>query len=118
MPAMQSGGAGGTATTVEVTLGEMYVRPSVESVPAGEVTFVARNVGKVEHELMVEPKPLKFDSPGQPTEDAAMGMIEEMGPMAHGRMTLDMMPGEYELFCNVPGHYASGQTVDFTVTSG
>jgi len=34
---------------------------------AGQVTFVARDTGQVEHELMVERTPIKFDSPdGRP----------------------------------------------------
>jgi hypothetical protein len=36
----------------------MWVRPSTNSVPAGKVTFVARNMGHVTHELMVERMPI------------------------------------------------------------
>lgn len=120
--AMMSGGAVGEPSpagtqTVMVTLGDMWVRPSMSTVKAGKVTFVARNVGAAEHELMVEPMPIKFDKPGQPTEDAAIGMIEEMGHMGTGRMTLQLKPGKYELFCNVSGHYAAGQHTVLTVTS-
>ena len=106
--------AAGTRT-VMVTLGEMYVRPSTSTVRAGKVTFIARNVGTAEHELMVERMPIKLDKPGQPNEEAAIGMIEEMGHMGTGRMTLRLKPGKYELFCNVPGHYAAGQTTVLTV---
>ncbi len=42
-------------------------------------------------------------------------MIPDMGPGGSGRMTLNLRPGTYELFCNVPGHYAAGQHVTFTV---
>lgn len=117
MPMMAgSGSTRAEVRTVEVELGEMYVRPSVTTVPAGEVRFVARNVGKLEHELMVERMPIMMDGPGMPTEDAAMGMIEDMAPMHRGQMTLPLKPGEYELFCNVPGHYAAGQRTTFQVT--
>ena len=117
MPMMGgSGSAQAAIRTVEVELGEMYVRPSVTTMPAGEVKFVARNVGKVEHELMVERMPIMMDGPGRPTEDAALGMIEDMAPMHRGQMALRLEPGKYELFCNVPGHYAAGQRTTFTVT--
>ena len=117
MPMMGgSGSAQAAIRTVEVELGEMYVRPSVTTVPAGEVKFVARNVGKVEHELMIERMPITMDGPGKPAEDAAMGMIEDMAPMHRGQMALRLKPGKYELFCNVPGHYAAGQRTTFTVT--
>lgn len=41
-----------------------------------------------------------------------------MGPGGHGRMALKLKPGKYELFCNVPGHYAAGQHASFNVTNG
>ena len=103
---------------VRVTLGEMYVRPSVRSVPAGKVTFVVRNVGKVEHELIVEGMPIRMEAEGMPAHDAGLGMTEHMGPGAKETLTLRMKPGTYELFCNVPGHYAAGQKTKFTVREG
>jgi uncharacterized cupredoxin-like copper-binding protein len=103
--------------TIDVKLGEMWVRPQYSSVAAGKVTFAAENTGQVEHELMVERMPLKMDAPGQPNEEAAQGMIEEMGPGQSGKMTLNLKPGSYVLFCNVTGHYAAGQHTPFTVTA-
>ena len=105
-----------TTRTVSVELGEMYVKPNFDSISAGKVTFTATNVGNVVHELMVEPVPIKLDAPGKPTEDAAVGMIAEMGPGGQGTVTVKLEPGKYELFCNVPGHYAAGQHTVFTVT--
>jgi uncharacterized cupredoxin-like copper-binding protein len=120
---MGSGNAAGAATpapagvhTVQVKLREMWVRPQYTSVQAGKVTFVARNTGQVKHELMIERAPLKMDGPGRPNEEAAQGMIEDMDPGRSGRMTLNLTPGDYVLFCNVPGHYAAGQHISFTVT--
>jgi len=127
-PAMAGGGQMGTRATgaaapagvrtVHVKLGEMWVRPQYTSVEAGKVTFAARNVGRVEHELMVERAPIKMDGPGKPNEEATQGMIEDMEPGASGKMTLTLKPGKYVLFCNVPGHYAAGQHIRFTVTKG
>jgi uncharacterized cupredoxin-like copper-binding protein len=108
--------AAGPEQQVNAQLGDYTVRPDVTSVPAGKVTFNATNVGQVPHELMVERMPIKMDAPGQPTEDAALGMIEDMGPGESGSMTLNLKPGNYMLFCNVPGHYAMGQHTTFTVT--
>jgi uncharacterized cupredoxin-like copper-binding protein len=123
MPAgMGAAGSGGasqsSAGSVQVSaqLGDYWVRPNVTSVPAGKVTFTAKNVGQLPHELMVERMPIKMDAPGQPNEDAAQGMIEDMGAGQSGHMTLDLKPGRYMLFCNVPGHYAMGQHTMFTVT--
>ena len=102
--------------TVYVQLGDIWVAPTVPSVKSGKVVFKAKNVGKLEHELMVERMPMKFDAPMQPNEDAAQGMIPDMEGGGSGQMTMHLKPGTYMLFCNVEGHYAAGQHMRFTVT--
>ena len=101
---------------VYVQLGDIWVAPTVASVKAGKVVFKAKNVGELEHELMVERMPMKFDAPMQPNEDAAQGMIPDMEGGGAGQMTMHLKPGTYMLFCNVQGHYAAGQHMLFTVT--
>ena len=101
---------------IPVELGEMYVKPSTDTVPAGKVKFVVRNVGKVEHELIVARKPLMMEGPGMPMHEQGLGMTEHMGPGGRETLTLNMKPGKYELFCNVPGHFAAGQRTSFSVT--
>lgn len=102
--------------TVYAQLGEFWVAPAVASVRAGKVTFKAKNVGRMTHELMVERMPMKFTAPNEPNEKAAQGMINDMKPGASGSMTLKLKPGMYTLFCNLPGHYAAGQHLTFRVT--
>src|SRR5262249_7989005 len=101
---------------VYVQLGDFWVAPTVTSIHAGRVTFMAKNVGMAPHELMIERAPIKLSAPGKPIEDAAQGMIDDMKTGQTGRMTLNLRPGTYVLFCNVPGHYASGQHMQFTVS--
>lgn len=102
--------------TVYVQLGDIWVAPTVASVHAGKVTFKAKNVGQLPHELMIERMPMKFVGPMQPNEDAAQGMIPDMDGGASGQMTVRLRPGTYTLFCNVQGHYAAGQHITFNVT--
>ncbi len=115
-PAAPARSSGGAMHEVSAQLGDYWVKPDVSSVPAGKVTFTAKNVGQVPHELMIERMPIKMDGPGRPNEDAAQGMIEDMGPGQSGHMTLNLKPGPYMLFCNLPGHYAMGQHTRFQVT--
>jgi uncharacterized cupredoxin-like copper-binding protein len=103
--------------TVYVNLGDYWVQPAVSSVRAGKITFVAKNVGQIPHELMVERAPIKMMSIGKPDEDAAQGMIDDMSSGQSGHMSVRLKPGRYVLFCNAPGHYAAGQHIPFTVTS-
>jgi len=101
---------------IPVELGEMYVQPSARTIPAGKVRFDVRNVGAVEHELIVARKPLMMEGPGVPMHEQGLGMTEHMGPGAREQLRVNMKPGKYQLFCNVPGHYAAGQSTTFTVT--
>jgi uncharacterized cupredoxin-like copper-binding protein len=111
-----AGPSAGSARVVSSTLGEYYIHPNVTSAPAGKITFTAKNVGQVTHELMVERMPMKMDGPMTPNEDAAAGMIADMAPGESGKMTLNLKAGTYMLFCNITGHYAAGQHTIFRVT--
>src|SRR5262249_8603069 len=125
MAGAMSAGAGGPAAAssgansipvVSSTLGEYWIHPNMTSVPAGKIEFTARNIGQVEHELMVERMPIRMDAPMQPNEDAAQGMINDMTRGESGKMTLNLKPGMYMLFCNVQGHFAAGQHTTLRVT--
>ena len=107
--------AAATRGTVYVQLGDYWAAPTVGSVHAGKVTFMARNVGRTFHELMVERMPIRYDGPQMPNEKAAQGMIDDMQPGQSGRVTMHLKPGKYMLFCNAPGHFAAGQHTVFTV---
>lgn len=113
-------------TTVEVELGEdggeLYVRPSVESVKAGTTTFAVANEGAMPHEFVL----LRTDTPADDLPEADGGKVKEEGRLAYvppitpdartSYVTLDLEPGKYVLLCNVPGHYGLGQYAAFTVT--
>ena len=75
------------------------------------------------HEMVVAPadppKPLPYDKADQEVkEDAAtpIGEVSELDPGTSGKVELDLKPGRYVLFCNVPGHYMLGMWTELTVT--
>lgn len=51
-------------------------------------------------------------------EDAAghLGEVAELEPGKSGSLGLDMKPGQYLLYCNIPGHYVGGMWTVLTVT--
>jgi nitrite reductase (NO-forming) len=100
---------------VKTELGEMFVKPAKTQFSAGKVTFVAHNGGTLPHMLMVEKTPLKMDAPGQPSESAALADTGTLQPGQTKSITVMLKKGVYELFCNVPGHYAAGQKTTITV---
>jgi uncharacterized cupredoxin-like copper-binding protein len=87
-----------------------------KKVPAGKVTFEVRNAGtEMIHEMLVSPIPnldakLPYiDNDNRVDEEASrdLGEVSELEPGKSGALTLDLKPGFYILFCNIPGHYMS-----------
>jgi uncharacterized cupredoxin-like copper-binding protein len=98
-----------------IKLDDFKLKPDVASVKAGAVRVKAKNVGDAEHELVVaasdlKPGNLPTTGGGDVDEDAlnVIGEVSETPPGKTGATTLDLVPGKYVMFCNVPGHYAAG----------
>jgi len=117
---------GEQGTTVNVELGEYFVKPDKNRVAPGKVRFVAKNVGTMEHELIVLRTDLAADAlPVNTAEDKAeeeqagqvLGEIEpeDLPPGKSAEMTLDLTAGHYVLLCNIKGHYRLGMHTDFSV---
>jgi nitrite reductase (NO-forming) len=115
MGSMKPGKVAPVAGGIKTELGEMFVKPAQTQIKAGKVTFIAHNGGTLPHMLMVEKTPLKMDAPGQPSESAALADTGIIQPGQTKSITVTLKKGQYELFCNVPGHYAAGQTTTVSV---
>ncbi len=126
-----SGAASGAApATIEVTLQEWAVVPASASVPAGSVTFSARNLGPADaHEMVViktdlEPGALPTQADGSIDEAGAgvtvMGEVEEVAVGSSKTVTVDLAAGKYVLLCNIVDgdeiHYKLGMRTAFEVT--
>lgn len=124
------------ATTVNVTLQEFAVLPDMAAVPAGTVTFVAKNTGPAdEHELVViktdlGPGDLPVDADKKVLEDGAgiefIGEIEGIAVGGTDQAEFVLEPGKYVLICNIlqtepdgslESHYAVGMRTSFEVTA-
>lgn len=103
----------------------MGIKISQATVPAGEITFNAINSSKdLEHEMVIailaDPdKGLPYkESTGRVDENKPgmnIGEIAELEPGESASLTVTLKPGTYALYCNVPGHYASGMWTILTV---
>lgn len=108
----------------DMSKANMGIRISEAEVPAGHVTFKVTNDSKgLVHEMVVSPvrepgKPLPYDaSLDKVIEDEAghLGEVAELDPGQKGALTLDLKPGQYILYCNIPGHYMAGMWTVLTV---
>ena len=130
------------STTVQVTLsdtkgvgGPMTLTASPATAPAGDVTFVVKNTGTIDHEAVV----LKTNDPynkipitdgGDPPAPVTSGAnkvsentnIGETGdpnlkPGETRTFTIkNMTPGAYVIVCNLAGHYGAGMRAPLTVS--
>jgi uncharacterized cupredoxin-like copper-binding protein len=115
-------GSCGAPGSVGVDLDEYSLRAPAEA-PAGRVTFSVRNVGEIEHELVIV---ATSRDPGDlPVEDGVVdvrspgfrlaGATPRIAPGDEQTLTLSLPRGPYVLLCNVPGHYQSGMRAGFRV---
>ena len=110
------GGDSKPAATVQVELKEWTVSPSVTSMGAGKIRFVAKNNGTMIHELAL----LSVGSDGTKRE---LAEVEDVTVGSEGEFEAALKPGQYQLACLlVPGeagstvdHYQQGMHTDFTV---
>jgi nitrite reductase (NO-forming) len=97
-----SAGVGPSTVPLEVslTLGDLFVKPSVVEVDAGRpITLMVRNTGALPHDLQV-------------------GGTAGVGLLAPGAMAMFDMPPittDTTAWCTVPGHKAAGMSVLFKV---
>lgn len=101
----------------KMSMAIMGIKIDKLTVPAGKVTFDVINDSKeIQHEMLISPVKdentvLPFvDNENRVDEEASgdLGEVSELDPGKSGSLTLELKPGNYILFCNVPGHYMAG----------
>ena len=129
-------------TTINVTLndtqgtnGPMTLVASTNTAPAGDVTFVVKNTGTVDHEMVVLKTTTPYDQipiadSGDPPAPVTSGAdkvdeasnIGETGdpnlkPGETRTFTIKAMtPGQYAMVCNIAKHYGLGMRAPLTIT--
>jgi uncharacterized cupredoxin-like copper-binding protein len=121
MMGMGKGMSGG-----DMMMAQMGIKLDLASVPAGMVTFNVSNDSKdIIHEMVISPiattdvaMPYIADE-NKIDEDAAghLGEVAELDAGQKGTLAIDLKPGLYLLYCNIPGHFLNGMWAVLTVTS-
>jgi uncharacterized cupredoxin-like copper-binding protein len=110
--------------SVDPSISGMVMKIDATKVKAGHVTLEAVNQSKsLVHEVLVvralpQGKELPYDTKKDmvvETRVHSLGEIPELKPGAHGKLTLNLKPGKYLLFCNQPGHYKAGMSTTLVV---
>ncbi len=131
--------SGGTTINVVVSdtaglTAKMTLVATPATAPAGNVTFVVKNTGTIDHEMVVLQTSTAFDKlpivdagdPPAPVTTGADKIAEEVNVGETGDPNLkpgdtrtftikDMKAGTYALVCNIAKHYGLGMRAAFTV---
>jgi uncharacterized cupredoxin-like copper-binding protein len=110
----------------------MMLRISAATVPAGQISLVASNLGWRTHELVILPlaagvaagrrvpandgKVAETGSLGEASRSCGSGTGDGITSGSVGWTTVTLAPGRYELICNLPNHYADGMHEQLVVT--
>jgi uncharacterized cupredoxin-like copper-binding protein len=109
---------------MDMSKAPMAIKLDTAEVAAGKVTFAVKNDSKETiHEMLVSPVRDKdtmlpfVEADNKVNEEASgdLGEVSELDPGKSGSLTLDLKPGLYVLYCNVPGHYSAGMWTTITV---
>jgi uncharacterized cupredoxin-like copper-binding protein len=112
-------------TVVGVSIHDFHISAGATRIAAGKVTFVVSNNGPSTHEFNVDrtdlpADQLPLDSTGLGVDQSSpslqrQGSVEALGLGTSRRLTLDLKPGHYVFYCDIPGHYLSGMHVSVDV---
>ncbi len=112
------------SNSIDVTLTEDYqIVLSGNSASAGDVTFnITNTASELEHEFVIvksdlSPSSFPTDDEGDvpETEVDIVTEQEAIGPGQNATLVANLDAGHYVLMCNLPGHFAQGMHVEFTV---
>ena len=109
------------------SVSEWKVDVSANVAEEGEVIFAIANFGTLDHEFLVtkttyEPGKIPVGADSRfDEEDPGIEVIDEIKewPVNQAKvLKLDLAEGNYELLCNLAGHYANGMHAAFKVVKG
>lgn len=120
-------GAEVVSNKITGSVSEWSVKVSAQAAEAGEVIFAIANFGSIPHEFLVVKTdfedgkiPLgsnnRFDEEGEGL--SVIDEIKEWPVNEAGVLKVNLEEGNYQLLCNIEGHYANGMHTAFTVKKG
>lgn len=110
--------------SIDPSIAHMRIILDHTALKPGRVTLQAENQSKtLVHEVLIVrddgAKALPFDTTHNRVIESRvrrLGEIADLAPGKTGKLTLNLGPGTYVLFCNQPGHYEDGMVARVTVS--
>ncbi len=107
-------GEDGDRNEIAVIGTEFVFTPATYTVDAGtEVTVTLTNEGSIEHNWVLLAEPIRSEDDLTDGNILAEAIAQ---PGEAGSVTFPApAPGDYQVICDIPGHFAAGMEGDFTV---
>ena len=113
----------GISNNISGEVSEWKIDLDATTSKAGEVTFTIKNAGTLGHEFLVvktdiAPGEIPLDGDHFPEPAEGLEVIDEIGEYpvdTTESLTLNLEAGNYQIVCNLPGHYKNGMHLAFTV---
>jgi uncharacterized cupredoxin-like copper-binding protein len=110
-------------SSTDSSIAHMRIVLDHDTIKPGRVTLQAENQSKnLVHEVIIGrgdgAKELPMDAKRDRVIESRvrrLGEIADLAPGKTGKLTLNLKPGTYVLFCNQPGHYKDGMATRLTV---
>jgi uncharacterized cupredoxin-like copper-binding protein len=110
-------------SSIDPSIAHMRLILDHTALKPGRVTVQADNQSKtLVHEVLIVrddgAKELPFDATHNRVIEnrvRRLGEITDLAPGRAGKLTVNLRPGTYVLFCNQPGHYKDGMVARVTV---
>jgi uncharacterized cupredoxin-like copper-binding protein len=97
-----SASASGPGGTVKIGEVEYKLNPSDPTTKTGKVTLDVSNDGAVTHNLEIEGNGIEEETP-------------DLSPGDNAKLTVDLKPGTYEIYCAIDDHKGLGMEGELTV---
>lgn len=99
-PAASGGESAASAADVTVTMHDIFFDPAEFTIPANTpVKVILPNVGAAPHDFSID----------------ALNISVTVNPGDTGEVTINAPAGEYDFYCNIPGHKEAGMVGKLTV---
>jgi uncharacterized cupredoxin-like copper-binding protein len=110
--------------TVDVSLREFRVTPSIGTASAGTVTFHVSNDGTIPHDFVViktdlAPDALPVDQASYVVDESQVNVVKRQLAIHqedNALITVGLTAGQYVLICNIASHYQTGMRAAFIVS--
>lgn len=113
------GGGGGSSSggsTINATMTDFKFDPAAWTVTAGQqVTVNLTNNGSTEHSWAVMSKPISGSFTDADKANVLFSKSVPAGQTANATFTAPSTAGDYQVICDIPGHFEAGMVGTLTV---